>query len=191
MYIHAHILYMYMCMYIYSICTMILHTHVHVYTGFMLGLHTVHVHFICMTVHVHQLQYESFISPKRCLSCKVVTETCCPQGSSIPPGMDVSLHMHMYMYMYYTPTMYTHATSSSHSSHTHTHTHTHTQFEKGWILKNNGTKKWKHTQLVHQGGHKPCQLEVPVKEVKPGETVEVIVQYAGVAAGEDIQIIER
>ena len=47
----------------------------------------------------------SFLSVIRYLSCKVVTDTCCPQGSSIPPGVDVSIQhvvqdSSFYMYMY-------------------------------------------------------------------------------------------
>ena len=65
------------------------------------------------------------------------------------------------------------------------------QFEKGWILRNNGSKKWKHTALVHQGGFRPVQSEMAIPEVRPGESVEVKVQYPAVSPGQDIQIIER
>ena len=65
------------------------------------------------------------------------------------------------------------------------------QFEKGWILRNNGTKKWKHTTLVHQGGYRPVRSEVTIPEIKPGESVEVKVQYPPVSAKEVIQHIER
>ena len=79
------------------------------------------------------------------------------------------MHTHMYMH---TPT------------HTHTppttHTYTHTQFEKGWVVKNTGTKKWKHVRLVHQEGFKPVTPEVEVPEVKPGEKVEISVKYPAV-----------
>ena len=57
---------------------------------------------------------------------------------------------------------------------------THTQFEKGWVLKNTGTKKWKHVCLVHQEGFKPCTPEIVVPETKPGEKVEVRVRYPAV-----------
>lgn len=71
-------------------------------------------------------------------------------------------------------------------THTHAHphtpptTHTHTQFEKGWVVKNTGTKKWKHVRLVHQEGFKPVTPEVEVPEVKPGEKVEISVKYPAV-----------
>ena len=65
------------------------------------------------------------------------------------------------------------------------------QFEKGWIVKNDGTKKWKHTRLVHQGGFKPRHSEVAVPDVNPGQSVEVRVQYPAVRARGDIHIIER
>ena len=31
----------------------------------------------------------------RYLDCKVVTDTCYPQGSSVPSGVDVSVHVHI------------------------------------------------------------------------------------------------
>ena len=65
------------------------------------------------------------------------------------------------------------------------------QFEKGWILRNTGTKKWKHVALVHQGGYKPERSEVTLPVIFPGENVEVKVQYPPVNPGDDIQIIER
>ena len=68
--------------------------------------------------------------------------------------------------------------------------HTHTQFEKGWVLKNTGTKKWKHVCLVHQEGFKPCTPEIAVPEIKPGEKVEVRVRYPAVES-QDPDYIKR
>ena len=68
--------------------------------------------------------------------------------------------------------------------------YTRTQFEKGWILKNSGTKKWKHARLVHQGGYRPCRSEVAIPEVKPGDSVEIRVQYPAVTM-EDTQFVQR
>ena len=71
-----------------------------------------------------------------------------------------------------------------------THTHAHTQFEKGWVLKNIGTKKWKHVCLVHQEGFKPCTPEIVMPELKPGEKVEVRVRYPAVES-QDPDYIKR
>ncbi len=51
------------------------------------------------------------------------------------------------------------------------------QFEKGWLVMNCGTKKWKHVKLVHQDGYPPLQREVAVPELKPGERVELVAEY--------------
>ena len=45
--------------------------------------------------------------------------------------------------------------------------------------------------LVHQSGYRPEVSEVAVPLVRPGENVEVRVQYPAVDHGDDIQIIER
>lgn len=76
-----------------------------------------------------------------------------------------------------------------HCSCTNTHT-THTQFEKGWVIKNTGTKKWKHVCLVHQEGFKPCTPEIVVPEIKPGEKIEVRVRYPAVES-QDPDYIKR
>lgn len=71
-----------------------------------------------------------------------------------------------------------------------THVQTYTQFEKGWVIKNSGTKKWKHVCLVHQEGFKPCTPEIVVPEIKPGERVEVRVRYPAVES-QDPDYIKR
>lgn len=52
------------------------------------------------------------------------------------------------------------------------------------MIKNSGTKKWKHVKLVYQGGLKPATLEVDVPELKPGEKTEIKVQYPPISAKE-------
>lgn len=51
------------------------------------------------------------------------------------------------------------------------------QFEKGWLVMNSGTKKWKHVKLIHTDGFKPLCSELDVPELKPGERVELVAKY--------------
>ena len=51
------------------------------------------------------------------------------------------------------------------------------QFEKGWLVMNSGTKRWKHVKLVHIDGFRPLCPQVDVPELKPGERVELVAKY--------------
>ena len=51
------------------------------------------------------------------------------------------------------------------------------QFEKGWLVMNSGTKKWKHVKLVHTDGFEPLCSELEVPELKPGERAELVAKY--------------
>lgn len=64
------------------------------------------------------------------------------------------------------------------------------QFEKGWLVTNTGTKKWKHVQLVHREGFKPLCPVLDVPEVKPGETTELVARYPPLGEG-DPDVITR
>ena len=44
-------------------------------------------------------------------------------------------------------------------------------------MTNSGTKKWKHVKLVHVEGFKPLCRTVDVREVKPGESVELMAKF--------------
>ena len=64
------------------------------------------------------------------------------------------------------------------------------QFEKGWLVSNTGTKKWKHVSLVHVEGFKPVSWKVDVPEIKPGECVELVARYPPITQ-EDPDVISR
>ncbi len=93
---------------------------------------------------------------------------------------------------------YTHTYIHYNRMHTHTHTHTHmrvrthmhAQFEKGWLVSNSGTKKWKHVKLVHLDGWKPVCGKLDVAEIKPGECVELVARFPPISQGHP-EIIKR
>lgn len=51
------------------------------------------------------------------------------------------------------------------------------QFDKGWIIENTGSKRWKDVSLVHEEGFLPLETEVAVPGLAPGEQAEVVVSY--------------
>ena len=55
-------------------------------------------------------------------------------------------------------------------------------------MANTGTKTWKHVKLVHIGGVKPACHKVDVPVVRPGESVEVMAQFAPLPADHPLEV---
>ena len=69
---------------------------------------------------MHSLEFTDKIN--RYLDCKVVTDTCYPQGSSVPSGVDVSVHVCVTLLAsFFLPSHLSFKNMYMYISHKHTH----------------------------------------------------------------------